>query len=54
MHPPRFRTYRNRHILKKGNDVMVNESEATEEHTFRAKRTQDEVVLRFPSLDPRL
>ena len=30
---------------------MVNESEAVEGHAFRAERTHDEVVLRFPSLN---
>jgi hypothetical protein len=34
----------------KGNDCMT-ESEAVEGHAFRAERTYDEVVLRFPSLN---
>src|SRR5437879_11629726 len=34
----------------KGNDCMT-ESEAVERRAFRAERTDDEVVLRFPSLN---
>ena len=30
---------------------MVNESVAAKGHAFRAERTHDEVVLRFPSLN---